>query len=75
MLKFAIVVLKNEEVEDAFENFILNNEICTVQESIQYIDNYNMCLEMVPAYDEDKVEFMQLCNALIEFFEEKGYEV
>lgn len=75
MLKFAIVVRKNEEVEAAFEEFIINNEICTVQDCVQYLDHDRMSLELVPEHDEDTVEFMQLCNALIEFFQESGYEI
>lgn len=76
MMLFKIIVKDAENViEDHFWTFVEENEICTVQASCEYSEKYNgFEIEMVPEHDEDKVEFMQLCNELINHLEELGYE-
>lgn len=76
MMIFKIIVKNTENViEDHFWSFIEENELCTVQASCEYSEKYNgFEIEMVPEHDEEKGEFMQLCNDLIEHLEGLGYE-
>lgn len=74
MLKFQITVQgATDLIEDQFDAFIENNEICTVQPACHNMVDY-WELEIVPEHDEDKVEFLQLCSAMVDHFNELGYE-
>lgn len=74
MLKFTIFVQNaNDQIEDQFDEFVDNNEICTVQPSCHNMGEH-WELEIIPQNDEDKVEFLQLCSEMVDHFVELGYE-
>lgn len=75
MLKFQIIVNgAGSSIENDFFNFVEDNELCTVEHSCQ-IDDTKWILEMIPYMDEyNKSDFLQLCNELVNFLEEMGYE-
>lgn len=78
MIKFEISIpcfKKSKILEAQFWEFIDQNEICSVQADCNYDEDFKAwAISLVPNFNEDKKEFMQLCNAMIEEFENFGYE-